>query len=216
MDCCHYNSCSTGRLFSRFAHRYVKRYQRRGLDPNQRQIVDGLQRHGGITGRSLLEIGCGVGYLHHTLLQQGAASAVGIDLSEQMLALARQQAEINHLAERCRYQLGEFTALAPELERADIVLLDRVICCYPDARAVLQAAAGKTGALLALSYPRDHLFNRLGITLLGMVMRLLRIEFRNYLHRPGDVEAWLQQQALTRCEQSSTFIWLTEIYSRKP
>jgi hypothetical protein len=43
--------------------------------------------------------------------------------------------------------------IAGTLPDADVVTLDRVVCCYPDPEALLGAAA-KTRQVLAFTYPR--------------------------------------------------------------
>jgi magnesium-protoporphyrin O-methyltransferase len=87
--CCAHNR-DTGRFFGWFAKRYRKRFARKGLEPSQKHLVEGLTR-GGFNGATLLDIGCGIGYLHQRLLQAGASSAVGVDLSAKMLEEARLQ-----------------------------------------------------------------------------------------------------------------------------
>jgi SAM-dependent methyltransferase len=47
-----------------------------------------------VAGSRVLDLGCGVGQLAQYLAQQGAAEVIGVDLSEQMLAVAR--AEWSH------------------------------------------------------------------------------------------------------------------------
>ncbi|MDA1189663.1 MAG: class I SAM-dependent methyltransferase [Chloroflexi bacterium] len=44
-----------------------------------------------VTGLRVLDLGCGAGQLSRYLAEQGAASVVGVDLSEKMLALAREK-----------------------------------------------------------------------------------------------------------------------------
>ena len=54
--------------------------ERAGLEPSQEQLLAALRAQG-IEGRRVLEIGCGVGHLHHRLLDEGAASVVGVEFS---------------------------------------------------------------------------------------------------------------------------------------
>jgi SAM-dependent methyltransferase len=81
--CCPH-ALAAGRLFSFFARRYRKRFARRGLEPSQRQLLAGLDAVG-YAHASVLEIGCGVGHLHQTLLERGARDAIGVDLAPAML-----------------------------------------------------------------------------------------------------------------------------------
>ena len=213
MGCCQLRVCGTGRFFSRFAGRYRRRYQRRGLEASQKQLVEGLKDLG-VVGRSLLEVGCGVGYVHQELLQAGAASAFGVDLSPEMLVQARQLAVARDLGGRVEYRAGDFVDLAPEIATADISVLDKVLCCYPDAHTLVTAVTARTRHYCAVTYPRGHLLNRAGIACLGMLLTLFRNAFRPYFYEPAQVGAWFQAQGFRRTSQRATAWWLTEIYER--
>ena len=135
MSSCCPHARSAGRFFSFFAHRYRKRFKKKGFEPSQQQLIAGLEQVG-YRDATVLEIGCGVGHLHQSLLEQGADSAVGIDLASSMLAEARDWAGERGLTERTDYIEGDFMLVADQVDPADISLLDKVVCCYPDAHRV--------------------------------------------------------------------------------
>jgi cyclopropane fatty-acyl-phospholipid synthase-like methyltransferase len=62
--------------------------ERDGLEPNQEQLLAALRAQG-LEGRRVLDIGCGAGHLHHRLLDEGAASVVGVELSAAYLEQAK-------------------------------------------------------------------------------------------------------------------------------
>lgn len=66
MDYCCPHDIGAARLFSRLARRSRRHYEKRGFLKSQYQLLEGLTQTG-LTGASLLEIGCGVGYLHQHL-----------------------------------------------------------------------------------------------------------------------------------------------------
>ena len=214
MSCCCPQAGGIGRCFSRFAGFYRRHYRRRGLENTQRQMVEGL-RAAGIADASLLEIGCGVGYLHQALLKQGAARALGVDLSDRMLEQARTLAAEQGLTQRTEYRVGDFVALAPALAAADITLLDKVVCCYPDAESLLSAALDKTRRVCALTYPRGHLLNRIAVALGAWVLKLVRSQFRAYVHDPRMIEARIVARGFRKSYQNQTAIWLTQVYVRR-
>lgn len=131
MTCCAAINQDTGRLFSRFAAWHRLRFRLFGFERTQRQLLGGI-RQAGIGGATLLEIGCGPGYLHRSLLRMGAERATGVDLSAGMLEIARAGAAAEGLAGRTDYLQGDFTQMADQIADADVVILDKVICCYPD------------------------------------------------------------------------------------
>src|SRR6266508_4007771 len=91
-------------------------------------------RRGGpvLSTRTLLDIGGGVGAIQHELLKAGAARATDVDASNAYLDAARAEAARQGHADRATFHHGDFVALADAIAPADIVTLDRVICCYHD------------------------------------------------------------------------------------
>jgi len=170
----------------------------------------------GVRGATILEIGCGVGYLQQKLLADGAASAIGVDLSETMITQARQVAAAQGLTERTAYHVGDFVSIQDRVPMSDITLLDKVICCYPDAETMVKRSLDKTRRAYALTFPKNNWFNRLGVRVLGGVMRLLRIEFRNYVHEPREIERWATERSFRRVYAAQTLLWHTRVYARVP
>ena len=213
--CCGGTTGGIGRCFGHFSRRYTRRYERRGLEATQKQLVAGLEAIG-FDGRSLLEIGCGVGYLHQHLLLHGAATAVGVDLAEAMLAEARSLAARQGLAERVRYVPGDFQVMAPDLDAADITLLDKVVCCYPDGLGLMAAAIGRTKRACALTLPRRHWFNRVAARLGAGLFRVVGSGYRPFIHDPAAIDRQMRAAGFEPAFEARTMIWLTRIYRRAP
>lgn len=213
MACCCPQNSATGKFFSRFARRYRQRYLKKGLEKTQQQLVAGVQQ-AGIDGASLLEIGCGVGYLHQFLLQHGASQAVGIDLSARMIEEARRLAEEQGLQDRTCYRQGDFVDLAADFGAAEVSLLDKVVCCYPDAASLIKKSTALTRRVYALTYPRDRRITRWGTKLMAAVFWLVRSPMRNYVHDPRLIEAWIAAAGFRKQYENHSFLWLTQVYSR--
>ena len=211
--CCGQN-CDTGRFFDWFAGRYRKRFVRKGLEPSQKQLMKGLMTSG-FSDASVLDIGCGTGYLHQRLLQAGAQRAVGVDLSTEMVKEARTQAREQGLAERTDYREGDFVELADVLAPADIVILDKVICCYPDANALVQRSARMAGRVYAFTIPRDRWAVRFALFAGRVFLALIRCSFRSSVHDPAAIDHWLTHLGFARVFEDRTFAWLTRVYERK-
>ena len=74
---------------------------------------------GDLTGKSVLDMACGEGFYSRLLRQKGAARVIGVDLSNAMIELARQQeAELN---QGIVYLVGDARQLAL-LEKYDLVV----------------------------------------------------------------------------------------------
>lgn len=210
--CCSHTR-SAGRVFSIFAGRYSRRFRRRGFERSQEQLLAGLAA-AGYRGDELLEIGSGVGYLHQTLLERGARSAVGVDLAPKMLAEARKRASRQGLTARTRYIEGDFVELEEHVAPADVVLMDKVVCCYPDADTLVHAGMRKCRRVYALTCPRDRWFVRLAMGASTLFFRIVGSGFRPYLHDPQRIEAWIADGGFRKSFHDTTPMWLTLVYVR--
>ncbi len=209
--CCH--SQSAGKFFSFLARRSRRRFEKKGFERSQRQLLDGLVEVG-YRGATLLEIGCGVGHLHQSLLEQGAATATGVDLAAGMLSEARHSAQARGLADRVDYFEGDFMELDARIPGADVCLLDKVVCCYPDAAGLVQKSLAKTGSAYALTIPRDRWFVRAANRVWNALLWLLRSDFRTYVHDPDMIERWIAASGFTKRFEGRTVAWLTRVYAR--
>lgn len=214
MSCCCPHARSAGRFFSLFAKHSKRRFARKGFEPSQRQLLAGLEQ-AGLSNSALLEIGCGVGHLHQTLLERGAATAVGIDLAPRMLREAQHWATQRGLSERTEYLQGDFVTMDQDLTPVDATLLDKVVCCYPDADALVDKSLAKTRRVYALTLPRNRWITRLGARLAALIFRLLRSEFRPYVHNPRQIEDRIVAAGFEKSFEDRTRIWLSQVYLRK-
>lgn len=213
MSCCCPHSKSGGRIFSFFARSYRRRFTKNGFEPSQQQLIAGIE-NAGFKAASLLEIGSGVGYLHQTLLERGAKSAVGIDLAPDMLKEAQTWADEKNLGEQVKYIQGDFIELLDQVEAADVAILDKVVCCYPHAELLVNCSTSKTKKTYALTYPRKRWFIKLAVETSALFLKLIGSDFRPYVHDPLKIENWINQAGFKKIEQQQTFIWLTQIYQK--
>jgi 2-polyprenyl-3-methyl-5-hydroxy-6-metoxy-1,4-benzoquinol methylase len=211
MSCCCPHSNSANRFFSFFAGRYRKRFEKKGFEPSQKQLLEGLQQAGYQDSR-ILEIGSGVGHLHQTLLEQGAKSAVGIDLASKMITEAQHWAEERKLTNRVEYVEGDFMDISESVPDADVTVLDKVVCCYPDADGLVHTSLNKTSRVYALTYPRNRWYVRLVMGMAALVMKIMRSNFRSYVHDPELIEEWIRGAGFDKIYQDNNLVWLTQVY----
>jgi 2-polyprenyl-3-methyl-5-hydroxy-6-metoxy-1,4-benzoquinol methylase len=198
---------------ARHAERQLRAYRQNGPTGLTRALIEALSA-GGIEGQSVLDIGGGVGAVHHELLRAGADAAVDVDASHAYVSAAREESERQGHAGRVQYRVGDFVALAEEVEPADVVALDRVICCYPDMSSLVDRSAALAKGRYGLVYPRYTLLGRVAIAVLNVGFRLSRSPFRSYLHRTADVDAILAGHGLVRILHRTTLIWQLAVYER--
>lgn len=211
MSTCCPHARSASRFFSFFAKRYSRRFDKRGFEPSQEHLLRGLASVG-YRDDEVLEVGCGVGHLHQTLLERGARSAVGIDLAPRMLTEARERASQRGLAGRTEYIEGDFIALQDGITKADVTLMDKVVCCYPDADTLVRRGLEKTKRVFALTYPRNRWYVRVMMGASAVFFMMMRSDFRPYVHDPNQIEGWINEKGFLKKYQDSTAIWLTQVY----
>jgi magnesium-protoporphyrin O-methyltransferase len=107
----------------------------------------------GLHEATLLDIGGGVGVLHHELLQDFALTATHVDASSAYLSAAREAAARLGHAARVEFIHADFTDIASSIPEADVVTLDRVVCCYPDSQRLLVLPPADTGKPWSLPTP---------------------------------------------------------------
>ena len=173
------------RMFStRFARHVARKYRRRGLDPAASRMVDFLAADG-LSGASVLEIGGGVGEIGLELLKRGAEKATILELSSAYDGEAERLAEEAGVADRTHRKLIDIATAPDDVERADLVVLHRVVCCYPDYEGLLGVATDHCRSRLAFSHPPRNLLSRGLAATQNTTSRLLGREFRVFAHRPA-------------------------------
>jgi len=181
MKCCQ-SSAGYGEFFSEEqARREARRYRSKGLSKASRWVVDAV-RERGIEGGTVLEPGGGIGAVEIELLKAGAARSTVVELSPGYEQVAAELAREAGVAERMERRVGDFAANGTE--PADIVVLHRVVCCYPDYERLLGAAAEKARQTVVFTYPPRNAVSRAVLRLVNLWLRLRGSEFRTFAHPP--------------------------------
>jgi hypothetical protein len=215
MSCCGHCQDAEGFFGERTARRDLRRYRRRGPLASTRLLLDALRARG-VNGATLLDVGGGVGAIQHELMEAGLDSATQVDASTAYLETSRAEAEARSHQDRIRYVHGDFVDVAPELPPADLVTLDRVVCCYPDYEALLRAAAGRARRIVGLVYPRERWGTRLALGAANLWLRIRRSEFRVFVHPVEGVDRLLREEGFERTKAARTFLWRVDTYERRP
>jgi magnesium-protoporphyrin O-methyltransferase len=165
-----------------------------------------------LEGRHLLDVGGGIGVISRELADTSLASTTIVEAAPAYLEVARREAGAP--SRSTQFVLGDFAVIAGTLPDADVVTLDRVVCCYPDAEELLVAAAARTRQLLAFTYPRDRWYVRTMFALGNFWLRLTGKKFRAFVHTPERMAAVLEASGLVRATQRETLVWMLDLYCR--
>jgi magnesium-protoporphyrin O-methyltransferase len=174
-------------VFSRrFARRQSRRYRRRGLTPAARGIADFVTSHG-IVGATVLEIGGGVGHLHVELLRRGASHVTNLEISKNYEAEAARLLDDAGMTDRVTRRFLDIAQTPDDVGPVDVVVLHRVVCCYPDYARLLKVAASHARKALAYSHPAANIVNRVEFGAENVYRRLTRNDFRAFVHPAEDM-----------------------------
>lgn len=196
------------------ARRAAERYRKNGVDKTAKRMVAFLEEHG-IEGATVLEIGGGVGEVQIELLKRGAARTVNLELSpgydDEAMVLMR-EAGVEGRAERRLHDVADDPG---GVEPADVVVLHRVVCCYPDYERLLSSAADHARRLLVFSYPPRNVLSRLLLGAQNLLFRLQRKEFRTFAHPPARMLGVVEERGLLLAYTHRPVVWQIAGFERR-
>jgi magnesium-protoporphyrin O-methyltransferase len=194
-------------MFSpRAARRSLERYRSKGLDEIERRIVASA-KEGGIQDAHVLEIGGGIGAIQAELLEAGAATGEIVELVSAYEPYARALASDKGFAGRVTFRVADLVEDPDAVEPADVVVLNRVVCCSPDGVELSGVAARLARRTILLSYPRDVGWVRLGSGVINLGQWLFRRSFRAFVHPPAKLRAAIEEQGLRATDLGHTAFW---------
>jgi magnesium-protoporphyrin O-methyltransferase len=208
--CC-FDGCAEG-----WARRARKR---RTVSSVTRTLLEALEE-AGVGGRSVLDLGCGVGDLAIEALRRGASRAWGYDLSGAAITEARRLADERGVGDRATFEVGDGAKV--DLPRADVVVLNRVFCCYADLRGLLDRSLAAAGTVYAFTIPRSTgtagTLARLQ-TRTANAWRRLRVAkfgtFRVYVHDIGEIDARVRDEGFSPLRREHRALaWDLAVYAR--
>ena len=211
-DCC--SAKGYRWVFSeRMARAEARRYRRKGLDSTTRRILE-LVRREGVEGRTVLEVGGGIGALQLELLKAGAARAVSVELTPTYEQVAGELIAETGMSGRVERKVMDFAQASSEVEGADLVILNRVLCCYHDMPSLAGAAADHARQMLVLSYPKRAWWTVLGLGIGNVLLRLTRREFQIFMHRPREIIATSERHGLAPLAEQRGLLWIVAALKR--
>jgi 2-polyprenyl-3-methyl-5-hydroxy-6-metoxy-1,4-benzoquinol methylase len=213
-DCC--TPRGYRQIFSeKRAQSEAKRYRKKGLDKTSKRIVDLLLDHG-VEGRTVLEVGGGIGSIQIELLRAGASRAVSVELTPTYEEAASSLLREVGLADRVERKVVDFVEAGTEVEAADILVMNRVICCYPDMPRLAGAAASRTRGLLVMSFPKRRWWTRLVLAAANLGLRIANREFQVFLHPPDRIRRAAELHGLRAQAVRPGLFWEIAALERPP
>ncbi len=191
----------------------LHRYRQKGPDRTTLILLEMLSTIGN-WGSSLLDVGGGIGVIPFELSADGAEQITFVEISPSSIQAAETEAERLGIRDRIQFINDDFVDQAENLLQADLVTLDRVVCCYPDFKQLVTLSAAKARKWYALSFPRDRWYIKLGIAFGNWIRLHGGDAFRSYVHPDDQIQEILQREGLERHAHRRTFIWQVDLYRR--
>ncbi len=109
---------------------------------------------------------------------------------------------------------GNLVDLSKHIPQADIVTLDRVICCYDDMQALVRLSSVLTRRLYGVVYPRDTWWAKVGSAVVNFLYWVRRNPFRIFVHSTEVVDAVVRSNGLERRFYRKVGMWQVVVYAR--
>ena len=195
------------------AERQARSFRKRGLRGSAKALAGFA---GEVRGESVLEVGGGIGAIEIELLEAGAARVTNIELAATYEDTARALLAERGLSERAERHVGDFVAEADAIEPHDVVVMHRVVCCYPDVDALVGTAADRARRRMVLTYPQERPAVRAALWAGNALMRLRGSTFRAFVHPVHRIETAAEAHGLmpeTRVRHG--LLWESAAFSRR-
>jgi len=213
MSCCHCQ-VADNKFGEKTARADLARYRKLGPNATTRGLIRAFKDQP-IAAATLLDVGSGIGVLTHELLKGPVASSILVDESSSYQSAARALAAEHGTAERCTFFQGDFVDVQPTLPAADLVALDRVVCCYPEVARLLGAVADTGAMWCGLSYPRDRWYIKAVVAAMNASLWLRRMDFRVFVHPEQRIWGLLENEGFRVHMESGTFVWKIVLLERR-
>jgi len=195
------------------AKRALKRYLKKGPSKTTEMLLKAIHKTE-VKGLDFLDIGGGIGAIQYDLIKAGASSGTSIEASPAYIDLVKEEVHKNNLAEIIDFKHGDFTAIASDVDSADIVTLDKVICCYDDMSELVRLSSKLSRKIYAVIYPRDVWWTKLVLPFINFYPIIKGSPFRVFIHPTKKVEEIIFRNGLKRDYYDTTLFWQVAIFTK--
>jgi len=195
------------------AKRALKRYMKKGPSKTTSMLLKAIHKTE-VKGLDFLDIGGGIGAIQYDLIKAGASSGTSIEASPAYIDLAKEEIRKYNLAEIIDFKHGDFTAIASDVDSADIVTMDKVICCYDDMSELVRLSSKLSRKIYAIIYPRDVWWTKLALPFINFYPIIKGSPFRVFIHPTKKVEEIIFRNGLKRDYYDTTLFWQVAIFTK--
>jgi magnesium-protoporphyrin O-methyltransferase len=211
--CCRSGVCEE--MFNpRKARANLRRYRKKGLDKLEREMVLTASAQP-LTALAFWRLEEGSAPFRPSCWRLGQEAERWLNWCPPTNPSRARLAQHKGIEGRSTFRVADVLEQPGSVAPADIVILNRVVCCSPDG-VRLTAAAGKlAGRMLLVIYPRDRTVVRLVMGFMNGVFGVMGRSFRTFLHPPSALSAAAQAEGLSAAEMRRTVAWEFTAFRRR-
>ena len=195
------------------AKRALKRYLKKGPSKTTEMLLKAIHKTE-VKGLDFLDIGGGIGAIQYDLIKAEASSGTSIEASPAYIDLVKEEIHKNNLAEIIDFKHGDFTAIVSDVDSADIVTLDKVICCYDNMSELVRLSSKLSRKIYAVIYPRDVWWTKLALPFINFYPIIKGSPFRVFIHPTKKVEEIIIRNGLKRDYYATTLFWQVATFTK--
>ena len=214
MECC-CNPSYQDMFDDKSAKKELKSYKSKGVKKSTRPLISILQDLP-IKGSTLLDIGGGVGIISFELFKRGLAKSTSVDISVAYTQTFQQEAEIAKLSDKIDTYTGDFLSIEKNLPPADLVTLDKVICCYKNYQGLVGTSVAKAQKWYVYTLPRDVWWVRWVQNIGQRIMKLSGSKFESFVHPTAEIEDVVVSHGFRKINTKYHLQWMTVAYEKTP
>ncbi|MGH9923109.1 MAG: class I SAM-dependent methyltransferase, partial [Nitrososphaerales archaeon] len=198
----------------RKAEKDLKRYYKKGIDKEGKVLFDFLKNK--MADLRVLDIGCGIGNLAIELVKAGASNSRGVDISEAYIAAARNLAKNLDIADIVEFQAMDFVENERKIEKVDVVVSNKVICCYPYMERFIRASTSHAKKFYAITYPVDHSAVRFFVRIRNWFIQFtVKRGFKVHIHNVAEITKCIESQGFKGVFSAKKRFWIVDVFERR-
>ncbi|MCH8904078.1 MAG: class I SAM-dependent methyltransferase [Bacteroidetes bacterium] len=199
---------------SKKARKQLKRYRKKGGIKSTKLLIEAI-RVQGVKNLSLLDIGGGVGAIQNALLNDGLEKVTSVDASSGYIGVAKEEAIAQKHDNKITWHHGNFTEVHEKIESADIVTLDRVVCCFDDMPLLVSSSLNKADQYYGLVFPNDSWIAKVISGVGTLFLSLIRSPFRSYIHSVSKIQELITSAGFENVYWAKANVWIVALYKKR-
>ena len=184
----------------------MSNYLDQGIKKNSKPLLS-LLLNLDLKNHTLLDVGGGIGAISFELLKEGISHTTLVDLSPHYVSVFEKEAKKRQIHARSEAYQGDILDWSADLTPSDLLVMDKVICCYPNFKPLMEAVIDLSVRWVAFSLPRNTWWVKAGQWFNQKWRQITGDSFRTYIHPTAEIYQQLQRGGFTIIELQTWREW---------